>query len=494
MKMIIYQVLPRLFGNRNPHPVPNGTLRDNGCGKLSDFTLPVLIDIRKMGFTHLWYTGLPEHATQTDYSAYGLPANPPEIVKGIAGSPYAIRDYYNIDPDVADDDVPHRLSAFEALVDRTHAAGLKVIVDFVPNHVSPANTHFGPQNFHYYPDSDRRVSDYDWTDTVKLNYDCLDTWHKMRDILLFWAGLHVDGFRCDMAEMVAVAFWEWAIPTVKAQYPDVIFIAEVYNPQQYREYLYRGRFDYLYDKVGLYDTLRNVITGHAPAEAITHCWQSVDDIQPQMLHFLENHDEQRMASDFLAGDPLRARPALVVSALMNVNPFLVYFGQELGECGMDREGFSGCDGRTTLFDYWSLPVFRTEPDAGRQALRKYYAILLRFCNELPAIRSGLFYDLMYVNPTSANFDSAHQYAFLRYADGEWLLMVANFDDRTVDVRVWIPAHAFECFGIKGDFSVSSAKNLLTQRDCSPDLHPDAHYPLTIPAHDATILRFEIRMV
>jgi glycosidase len=492
MKMIIYQVLPRLFGNRNPHPVPNGTLSQNGCGKLSDFTLPVLIDIRKMGFTHIWYTGVPEHATQTDYSAYGLPANAPEVVKGIAGSPYAIRNYYNIDPDLAED-VPHRLAEWKALVDRTHVAGLKVIVDFVPNHVSPDNTHFEPQNFHYYPYSDRRVSDYDWTDTVKLNYDCRDTWYKMRDILLFWSNLHVDGFRCDMAEMVTVAFWEWVIPAVKAHYPAVIFIGEVYHPQQYRDYLHRGHFDYLYDKVGLYDTLRHVITGHAPAEAITRCWQAVDDIQPNMLHFLENHDEQRIASDFFAGDPLRARPAFVVSALMNVHPFLVYFGQEWGERGMDEEGFSGRDGRTTLFDYWSLPVFRTQPDAGQQALRQYYTTVLRLCNEQRAVRAGLFYDLMYVNPSSAHFNPARQYAFLRYADGELLLVVAHFDDRPADVRVWIPAHAFACFGIKGDFSVAVAKNLLTQQDCSPELHPDAHYPLPLPAHDAAILRFEIVM-
>jgi glycosidase len=495
MKMIIYQVLPRLFGNRNPHPVPNGTLQQNGCGKLSDFTPAVLRKIRQMGFTHIWYTGLLEHATQTGYPDYALPANPPEIVKGIAGSPYAIRNYHNIDPDLADS-IPHRITEFQLLLHRTRAAGLKAIIDFVPNHVSPANTHFGPQNFHYYPNSDRRVSDYDWSDTVKLNYDCPDTRHKMRDILLFWADLRIDGFRCDMAEMVPVAFWEWVIPIIKARYPDVTFIAEVYNPQQYREYLHRGHFDYLYDKVGLYDTLRRIITRQAPASAITRCWQSVDDIQPHMLNFLENHDEQRIASDFFAGNPLPSRPALTVSALMNANPFLVYFGQESGERGMDAEGFSGRDGRTTLFDYWSLPTLRSAAalTADEKALRQYYATILRLCNEQRAIREGLFYDLMYVNPPSPDFNPDKQYAFLRYAEGELLLIVANFDAHPAELRIRIPAHAFECFGIKQDSAVPPPKDLLRRRHFSPKLRPDAHYPLSVPAYDATILRFEVKGV
>jgi glycosidase len=489
VKPIIYQVLPRLFGNRNPRPTANGSITENGCGKLSAFTLPVLQAIKAGGFTHIWYTGVIEHATQTDYSTYGLPNNPADIVKGKAGSPYAIRDYYQIDPDLADH-VPNRMAEFEALVDRSHRAGLKVILDFVPNHVSPANINFEAQNYTYYPHSNQRVSDYDWTDTVKLNYENHDTWQKMRDILLAWATKNVDGFRCDMAEMVPVEFWEWVIPQVKTQHPDIIFIAEVYNPQQYRNFIYHGNFDYLYDKVGLYETLRNIVTGHQSAEAITGCWQATGDIQPKMLNFLENHDEQRIASDFFSGNPVAALPALVVAATMGANPFMVYFGQEFGERGMDEEGFSGCDGRTSIFDYWSLPTLRTQPLESQLALQQYYTKILRLCNENKAISDGQFYDLMYANLQNAAFNASKQYAFLRYKEDEMLLIVANFDSKPVDIRVWIPAHALEYFGTAGK-TITGAQELLTRQNCSTNLTPDSYYPIAIQPYDSVIISFGI---
>ena len=269
-----------------------------------------------------------------------------------------------------------------------------------------------------------------------------------------------------MAEMVPVEFWEWAIPQVKEKFPKILFIAEVYNPAQYRNYLFTGHFDYLYDKVGLYDTLRAIVAGQQPTSAITHCWQAVDDIQSQMLNFLENHDEQRIASDFFAGNPLKARPALVVSALMNTNPFMVYFGQELGERGMDAEGFSGRDGRTTIFDYWSVPAFRQAPSEEQAALRQYYTQILQLCNSNTTIREGLFFDLMYVNPALAQ----KQYAFLRASAKEWLLIVANFDETAIDTEVFIPAHAFDYLKISG--------------------HSEGLYPVSIPAHDAVIIRFQ----
>jgi glycosidase len=559
-KLLIYQVLPRLFGNGEPNNAPNGSILENGCGKLSAFTDRALKEIRAMGFTHIWFTGVLEQATQTDYSAFGIRKDHPAIVKGKAGSPYAIKDYYDISPDLADR-VENRNEEFDALIERTHRAGMKVIIDFVPNHVARAyysdtnpdgkpglgaeddrHTTFAVNNNFYYMPGQTFEPDFpldadgctyhefpakvtgndcfsahpsrnDWYETVKLNYgiDYLngwqthfdsvpDTWRKMTDILLFWASKKVDGFRCDMAEMVPVEFWKWAIPRVKEQYPPVIFIAEIYNPARYRDYLHEGKFDYLYDKVGLYDTLRAVITGHQPAFKLSSCWQSVDDIQAQMLNFLENHDEQRIASAFFAGDPQKALPALAVSATMNKNPFMLYFGQELGEPGMDAEGFSGRDGRTSIFDYWSIDSVRNWREQGnftgklltekQKKLRNAYVRILRLCNQSPAIRQGLFYDLMYANLNRPDFNPEKQFAFMRHHDSEWLLIVSNFDDRKADVKVFLPAHVFDHFGIDEN-RIRQAKDLLSGKKLTAEVGRDACYPVQIEANDAIIVQFTV---
>jgi glycosidase len=557
-KILIYQVLPRLFGNDNKANVFNGSREENGCGKLSAFTEKALNEIKTMGITHIWFTGLLEHATQTDYSAYGIRNDHPAVVKGKAGSPYAIKDYYDICPDLADR-VENRMQEFEQLVERTHHAGMKIIIDFVPNHVareyhSDANPErkpdFGAEdnihtsfaannNFYYIPGQvlepdfsfvegesayhefpakatgndcfHAHPSRNDWYETVKLNYgiDYLnnrqthfhplpDTWNKMADILLFWAAKKIDGFRCDMAEMVPVEFWAWVIPLVKAKFPEIIFIAEVYNPDQYRNYLHTGRFDYLYDKVGLYDTLRDVVSGRKPASHITCCWQSVDDIQAQMLNFLENHDEQRIASSFFAEDARKALPALVVSATMNKNPFMLYFGQELGEPGMDNEGFSGRDGRTSIFDYRSLQTIRNWRNHGnfdgklltkeQKNLRNYYIRTLQLCNTSPAIRQGLFFDLMYVHLNAPDFNPEKQFAFMRYHENELLLIVSNFDSVDVTVRVFLPAAVFDYFGIDPT-RIKQAKDLLTNKKQPAEIKKDFYYPLQIKANDAVIIQF-----
>ncbi len=513
-KIVIYQVLPRLFGNNNDHCIPNGDINQNGCGKMADFTAKALGEIKSLGATHIWYTGIIEHATQTDYRRYGINPDHPAVVKGKAGSPYAIKDYYDIDPDLAKN-VPERMKEFECLVQRTHRSGLKVIIDFVPNHVArqyhsdsqpdgttqlganddPEQAFSSYNNFYYIPHTvfngqfdmragtpetyhelpakatgnnrfDASPGSDDWYETVKLNYgvDYLngntrhfypipDTWNKMLEILLFWSDKHIDGFRCDMVEMVPVEFWRWVIPQVKAQYPDILFIAEVYNPNEYRNYLLQGKFDYLYDKVGLYDTLRAVTCGYESATAITRAWQSLGGIEQRMLNFLENHDEQRIASDFFAGNPFRAIPALIVGALMNTNPFMIYFGQEFGERGMDAEGFSGTDGRTSIFDYWSVESIRHWRNSGKfdgkqlshtqKQLHASYRRILTLCNREKAVREGVFFDLMYANLNGWRFNEHKQYAFMRKADDELLFILANFDYNAVDIAVNIPSHAFD---------------------------------------------------
>lgn len=560
-KILIYQVFTRLFGNANSHCVYNGSLQENGCGKLSDFTMKALEEIKKLGTTHIWYTGIIEHATQTDYRRYDIRPDHPAVVKGKAGSPYAIKDYYDIDPDLAND-VPGRMNEFEDLVARTHLSGLKVIIDFVPNHVArqyhsdaqpdgttqlgandDISSAFSPyNNFYYIPDTElhgqfdmkagmpesyrefpakatgnNRFDAYpninDWYETVKLNYGVdyfnggqahfsptPDTWNKMLDILLFWASKKIDGFRCDMAEMVPVEFWEWVIPHVKKQYPEILFIAEVYNPAEYRNYLFRGRFDYLYDKVGLYDTLRNVICGYDSAKSITRSWQSLGGIEKQMLNFLENHDEQRIASDYFAGNAIKGIPGLIVAACINTNPMMIYFGQEFGEPGMDTEGFSGRDGRTTIFDYWSVDSIRKWRSNGKfdgkmltdrqKHLYATYQKVLNICRTEKAVTQGDFFDLMYANENGWKFNEHKQYVFLRKYRKEFLFIIVNFDSIRVDVGVNIPAHAFDYLQIP-QMEDYKAVDLLTGKAETLCLLPYKPTEVSIGEYSGKILKVKL---
>lgn len=505
-KIIIYQMLVRLFGNKITANKPNGDLKTNGCGKFNDINSTALKSLKASGFSHIWYTGIIEHASATPYDEFGIKANSDSVLKGKAGSPYAIRDYYDVSPDLAES-VPDRIKEFEKLVKRTHKEGMKVIIDFVPNHVSreyksdkkPRRTKdFGAtdnnkvafdadNNFYYIPDQELHLpvkgkykekpakatgndcfsaypSINDWYETVKLNYgvdyvhgmskyfsSVPDTWVKMREILLYWAKKGVDGFRCDMAEMVPVEFWEWVIPSVKEAYPEIIFIAEVYNPALYGAYIYQGKFDYLYDKVGMYDTVRLVMEGKQSVSAISHEWQCIQDILPHMLYFIENHDEQRLASKFFANDPQKGIPATIFLSCFSSNPFMLYSGQEVGEKGHDKEGFSGMDGRTTIFDYWGVKslqqwVNNGEFDGGKlppnlKKLKRTYTNLLSFAASNETISKGLFYDLQYANYENPDFDGNKLFAFIRHYYAKKMLFIINFSDDEVEFKIHIPKDA-----------------------------------------------------
>jgi len=554
-KIVIYQVLPRLYGNKNRRLVKNGSKRQNGCGKFSSFTQKRLEDIKNLGATHIWFTGILEHATQTDYSDYGIKQDDHSLVKGLAGSPYAIKDYYDVDPDLAEN-VDKRMKEFEALVTRTHRSGLKVMIDFVPNHVarqynsdsSPEGVEdfgakddttksFSPQNNFYYIDNSHFQSPqrgaecneyietpakatgnncfsptpgkFDWYDTVKLNYgvDYLnggakhfnpipDTWKKMYDILMYWGSKGIDAFRCDMSEMIPVEFWHWAIAKVKEIYPNVLFVAEIYNPSLYKSYIQFGGFDYLYDKVGLYDKLRAVVTGHCPANEITYCWQNLGEVAKNMLNFMENHDEQRIASDFFAGNAQKGKPAMLVSALMNINPIMIYSGQEYGERGMDDEGYSGVDGRTSIYDYWSSKKIRdalfypqnmTEDD---KELKGFYTVLLNKICKNKAVSSGDFFDLTYCNMDDYSrypFDKI--YSFIRKKGKELVLVVANFDTNSHNAYVKIPAHAFDYMKIEE--GIYKCKDLLHDdvKATIEHISLDCNIRVEVSALSGLVLRF-----
>ena len=569
-KTIIYQLLPRTFANFCTNRKNNGTIQENGCGKFNLITTKALREIKNLGATHVWYTGVIEHATQTDYSEFGITPDHPSVVKGKAGSPYAIKDYYDVDPDLAEN-VDNRMAEFEALIERTHKVGLKVIIDFVPNHVArqyhsdakPAGIAdlgegdnpewaFSPLNNFYYLPGEKfapafDIYDYtedpakatgndcfsahpghnDWYETVKLNYGVFyqgggekqfhptpSTWLKMRDILRFWAGKGVDGFRCDMAEMVPVEFWEWVIPQIKdvewgvtttdaagkktyKKKDPIIFIAEVYNPALYRDYIFRGHFDYLYDKVGMYDYLRAVTSKNYPVEGITQQWQAVGDIQEHMLYFLENHDEQRIASGFFCGRGMCAQPAMIVAATLGTNPVMVYAGQELGEKGMDVEGFSGIDGRTTIFDYWGVKSIQAWANKGKwdgkglddeqQELRSFYQQLLTLARSSKAITEGKMYDLEYAQ--AEGFNKHEHYAYLRHCEGETLLVAINFDDKHAEMQIRIPAEAFAYLQIHPCTEVQLTDLLSGQTFTRPFL-PNTPITLPLEAWKGMILKID----
>ena len=554
-KLIIYQLFPRIFSNPTENCVPWGSLQRNGSGKFNDFTPSLLSGIKDLGVNCVWMTGVIEHATKTDFSQYGIKKDNPNVVKGEAGSPYAIKDYYDVDPALAED-VGKRMKEFEALVKRVHLAGMKFIIDFVPNHtareyhsdVAPEgisdfgkhdnihmnferdNNYYYISNQQFYPDfdlgaeGDKPYIEFpakatgndcftafcgknDWYETVKLNYGhdyndnsdhfypIPDTWFKMLHILRYWCSKGIDGFRCDMVFMVPLSFWHWAIPQVKENYPGVFFIGEIYDVNQYRPFLDYGCFDYLYDKVNLYDTLVGIETKGWSAAQLTGCWQTVDGIGDRMLNFLENHDEVRFASKEYARDSMRVVPSLVVSAMISKGPFMIYYGQEFGEKAEDNEGFAGDNNRTTIFDYWSLSSLRRWINGGNwgeklltpheRFLRNVYKNILTLCNSRKAISEGKFFDLMYVNLRQPGFNPHSHFAFLRYTEDDILLIVVNFGHESATIHINIPEMAFTMANLPE--GTMTTIDLLWQKPYKLSLAPDHVTTVFLGAADAAIL-------
>ena len=542
-KPIIYQLFPRWFTNYNETRKYNGSKEENGCGRFVDINERALQGIKDLGVTHVWYTGVIRHAT----AQYNNPA----ITKGKAGSPYAITDYYDVDPDLAKNEAK-RMQEFEALVQRTHEAGLEVIIDFVPNHVAREyksvckpkgvkdlgegdnpNWAFSPlNNFYYIPGEkftmDKDLEGYeeypakvtgndcftshpgmnDWYETVKLNYGVFyqggrekqfnpipSTWTKMKDILLFWADKGIDGVRVDMAEMVPVEFFAWAIAQVRKKHKKFLFIGECYDPNQYDAYLAAG-FDYLYDKVGMYDYLRGVTSKGWAAAGITNQWMQHGDARLQhMLYFLENHDEQRIASGFWCGSGRCAEPAMIVATLLNQCPIMIYSGQELGERGMDLEGFSGIDGRTSIFDYWGVKSIQAWANKGKfdgakmsdaqQELRAFYQRLLTLARDDKAIQKGQMYDITYAQ--GEGFDKQQHFAFIRHIKGETLLVVVNFHDRAQEIHVRIPNDAFVYLGLE-EKANANATDLLTGDKMQVHFVPEGETVIALEAWKGAVLK------
>lgn len=467
-KSIIYQLLVRAFGSREC--LRGGSFSVNGSGKFNDIDERFLAHLKELSVDTVWYTGVISHATKSHFD--GIPDCSPTIIKGEAGSPYAIRDWFDVDPALAVNP-EKRMEEFDHLVGRTHDAGLKLLIDFIPNHVyREYRGFFTDENFYildgplHLPDGitgyeenpakatgndrfDCFPGHNDWYDTVKLNYGVRSTWEKMMEVLRFWARRGVDGFRCDMVELVPVDFFREAIASLRAEFPGVRFVAELYDRGNYQRYREAG-FDLLYDKCGWYDAVRSIVCNGWSASSLTGEWQRLGALQDDMLNFLENHDEQRVASDFYARDGHRALAALAVSLLFNRASFMLYCGQEFGEKGMESEGFSGVDGRTSIYDYCTIPSISrwlsgrsTEEE---RSLLKEYKSVLKSAAGTPAFSKGGTYDLMYVNPSSDRFNPHRQFVWLRGYEGDIYIVAANFDDVPADIEVTLPEDAFRYFG------------------------------------------------
>jgi glycosidase len=556
-KLVILQMMFHLWGNKNTTNKENGSADENGVTKFKDINDLALQKLKSFGYSHLYMTGLIEHATMEDQTAIGIPKDHPDVVKGRCGSPFAIKDYYDVNPFFATDP-KKRMQEFEAMVGRVHRNKLKVVMDFVPNHLArvyhsdmkPASIKdfgedddktksFAPyNNFYYLPNTQFQIplgvnppvkadapyvekpakvsgndvfaakpSIDDWFETVKLNYGVdiqhgrktyftpvPPTWIKMVGILKYWASKGVDGFRCDMAEMVPVEFWKYATEEVKIDYPNVIFIAEIYNPKEYHNYIKTGGFDYLYDKVGLYDALRRLVEQkpESTVEDITKVWQNESgDISQNMLRFLENHDEVRINTpSFAKGDPFAVIPAMVVTATLHTGPLMIYFGQEVGESADDKEGFNQADDRTTMFDFWGVKAHQAWMNDGKfdggkltpnqKYLREFYGDLLKFVNGSDAVKKGGFYDLQYVQ--GDGYDKRKVYSYLRYTEKQKLLFVCNFNNsQEQNINLNIPEGAYNVMNLpstgklflKGKFNQKAILNIEADKAIPLKISPNS---------------------
>ena len=550
-KVVVYQVFTRLFGNKNTTNKPWGTIAENGVGKFNDFTDKALHEIKDLGVTYIWYTGVPHHALVHDYTAYGISNDDPEVVKGRAGSPYAVKDYYNVNPDLAVNPA-NRLQEFEALIDRTHKAGLKLIIDIVPNHIArkyegknnpegvkdfgaddDVNVEYSRNNNFYYipkvhfeiPDGDiplngeknpmvdgffdenpakwtgngsRKVKpdQNDWYETVKVNYgirpdgskdfpelpagfdqksyaehfafwqdkDVPDSWKKFKSIALYWTAKGVDGFRYDMAEMVPYEFWSYMNSAIKMKNKNAFLLAEVYNPNEYRNYIRLGKMDYLYDKVETYDKLKDIIRGKSSPDGLSDIQKAMSDIEHHMLHFLDNHDEQRLASPEFAGTPERGKPLMVVSTTISTSPTMVYFGQETGEAGNENAGF-GTRSRTSIFDYIGVPNHQRWMNEGKfdggklseseKNLRDFYKRLLNFSIKSSALM-GSFQEIQSVNRQNNQGYDELIYSYVRWSESQKLVVVVNFSsEKTSEFDLKIPSDIISKWNLKdGEYKLT----------------------------------------
>ena len=523
-RRVLYQLIVRHFGNTDGANIIDGSMEENGVGKFSDIDEVALRRLRAMGVTDVYLTGILQQATLTDYSDIGEPADDPDILKGRAGSFFAVRDYFDVSPDYADEP-EERLEEFAELVERIHDAGMKVIIDLVPNHVARSygstvrpdldlglnddqHQQFSPQNnFFYLPGGEPLVlptvdshwqwegmdghfapedgtegnfarvtgnniasytpSTNDWYETVKLNYgmDFMtgtehydpipSTWEFMREVIAYWMGeFGVDGFRADFAHFVPAPVWNWIIDRTREEFPEAYFVAEAYENL---EALADAGFDVVYDD-GMYDGLKGIYIGENDKYGLDSYFASVsDEMRGRYIRYAENHDEKRIASPLVQntypgnsgyGDAEAGRHIVPITYLFGPGAIMVYNGQTVGEEGAGVSGFSGDDGRSTIFDYWRVPALSAWNNEGRfdgggledwqRDLHEYYRRLVHLSGHPLAVAQG-YYGLDFYNREFGDYPEG-LYAFARYEPqgGKLMVVVTNWATEEEEGSIRLP--------------------------------------------------------
>ena len=378
---VVYEIFPRVF---------------SAGGKLGGVTAQ-LDRLKELGVNILWL--MPIHPIGQ------------EKKKGTIGSPYAVRDYYGVNPDygTAED--------LKRLVREAHRRDMKVIIDIVANHTSWDSVMMKTPEFYVHDASGKIIYPHDWTDVAKLNYDNPALRRYMTDMLKFWVrDFDLDGFRCDVAADVPTDFWEQARAEVEKVKPDIVMLAEADKP----ELLLRA-FDLDYSW-SLHSTLTDVLQGRKSATAIRGAWETDAAKYPRgalRMRFSDNHDERRAIARF--GEPA----ALAASALMFTldGVPMLYNGMEVGDTTES--------GAPALF--YSLPIF-WEIAERRPEFPRFYHQMIALRRAHASLRGG---ELVWLH----NSDESRVLSYLRRGAGEELVVAVNFSTQPFVGTVEAPAGA-----------------------------------------------------
>jgi cyclomaltodextrinase len=372
---VIYEIYPRQFSE---------------AGNFAGVTAQ-LDRLKELGVNILWL--MPVHPIGQ------------EKKKGPVGSPYAVRDYYAVNPDYGTE------ADLKRLVSEAHRRGMKVIIDIVANHTSWDSVMMKTPEFYVRDASGKITYPHDWSDVAELNYESPALRRYMTDMLKFWLREYdLDGFRCDVAAEVPTDFWEQARAELDKVKPDILLLAESDKPE-----LLARAFDLDYSWP-LHGTLNDVMLGRKPATAFRQTWETDEAKYPRgalRMRFSDNHDERRAVARFGEGG------ALAASALMFTldGVPMLYNGMEVGDTTES--------GDPALF--YKLPVF-WPIEKRRPEFPRFYRQMIALRKSHPALTGGRLEWLR-------NSDESRVVTFARRDAGEDVVVAINFSNRPYEGSV-----------------------------------------------------------